>query len=419
MKKRVLIVEQHIRRSVDANALIAAYLEEMGIKTRLSLTGSQLCRNLIDFEPHVVYYPWVTPYVYRFLRERQPTVPIVNAFQEQNRVLHQSDAPMVKWAGKSDYIFAWGDAHKRKFEDLFEKPTTIKTGNPRFDAYFDESIYEILYPSRTDLSVQYGLPPEKDWVLVALDFPLLFQPRARLDELIERGDLAEKQLELAQSTYKVLCNWITRLASDRHSSVLIVRPHPGSDLEQIRDDFGGENNSIRFIKGGGLPPWIVTADRYITRASTSVVESWLSDTPSALIRRDEHVKELDARPHVTEARTSLNSYSEFYDFVVNGGVDESRNQHYEFLASLHCLDGCSAHRTAQKLNKIASKQKEKLEYSRVLNEDTLEVIKFHAKKVINKYGLNKVNPLERPNKEFMSIKESRRKVSNIINKINN
>jgi surface carbohydrate biosynthesis protein len=414
MKKRVLLVEQHLRRGVDANAHIAAHLENFGVKTRLSLTGAQLCTHLLRFEPHVVYYPWVTPYVYNFLRRREQEVSIVNAFQEQNTVLHQPDAPMVQWTGKGDYIFAWGQAHKQRFEELFSELSVVLTGNPRFDPYFDSSIAEALYPSRRELAERHGLPLDKNWVLVALDFPLIFSSENRLEELIERGDLSQGRVDVTRKVYRLLKGWMQRFVAEKgRETVLIMRPHPGSNLNQIEQDFGGETETVCYIKGGGLPPWILAANRYVTRASTSVMEAWLADTPTALIHREMHIDGGNVRPHILEAETSLDSYSEFCDFINSRRREGSRDRHHNFLASHYRLDGRSAWRTAQKLQEIASQQEGEPRYRGGTAENVAEHAKFAVKKFLNESGLNRWNPFERPNGEFLSQRRAQRKVDSI------
>ncbi|MCS4133938.1 hypothetical protein [Salinibacter ruber] len=414
MKKRVLIVEQRLRRGVDANALIGAHLQRMGLDVRLSLTGSQLSSNLIRYEPHVVYYPWVTPPALRFLYKRAPEVPIVNAFQEQNAILHQPDAPMVQWADRSDYIFAWGQAHKERFEEFFERPNIMLTGNPRFDPYFDSGVAQVLYPSKDDLAEQYELPLEKDWVLFALDFPLIFQSENRIQELISRGDLKEKRLQIIREIYGNVQEWMRSLAENLpDSSVLIVRPHPGSNLEQIKRDFGGESESIRYIRGGSLPPWILATDRYLTRASTSVVEAWLADVPTALIQRKKPIEAGQARPHLVEARTSLSSYSEFRSFIIESCETDTRHRHQDFLARHYRLDGYSSLRTARRLREIANQQDESISYNDGGLENWVEHAKFFLKKVVNETGANRFNPFERPNGEFLSQREASKRVSKV------
>ncbi len=414
MNKRVLLAEQHVRRGVDANALIAAYLEQKGIETRLTMTGSQLFSHLVRFKPHVVYYPWVVPPVLKFMKRRAPTVPIVNAFQEQNTVLHQSNAPMVQWSRQSDYIYAWGEAHKRRFEELFSKPEVVLTGNPRFDAYFESDVARVFYPSRSKLAKQYGLRSSKDWILLALDFPLLFQDVDRIQELVERGDLKKDELKITREVYLTLKGWMRRLAGDiPNSTVIIVRPHPGSDLGQIKQDFGGETDSVRFIRAGGMPPWILAADRYVTRASTSVVEAWLADVPTALVQKEKPIEAGLGRPHLTEAQTNLSSYAEFRAFITDSKRKSSRRQHCDFLADHYRLDGCSSLRTARHLWEIAERQPENLSYADREARDLVEHGKFFLKKILNESGLNRWNPFDRPNDEFLSQREAKRRVAKI------
>jgi len=417
MKKRVLCVEQHLRRGVNTNALIATYLEKAEIQARLSLTGAQLCYNLLQFEPHVVYYPWLTESILHFLRRREPNVPIVNAFQEQNSVLHSPESYMVRWSGKADYIFAWGKVHKERFEELFDDTTVCLTGNPRFDPYFDTSIAEALYPTRDELANQYSLQVEKSWVLLALDFPLLFTKEDRIKELIEENCLEQSKVNTIEEIYNRLSGWVRKYAEYDQGPTLIIRPHPGSNIEKIRKDFGGKAESVRYIKGGDLPPWIIAAERYISRASTSIIEAWLANTPTALIQKDKSIKNGDNRPHVLEADRSLETYAEFEEFVRTKGDNEVRNRHHDFLDRHHQLDGRSAYRTAMMLHEIVARQENGTDYTKQFAEDFTERLKYLIKKIINEYGLNKWNPFDRPNNEFLSQREARKKIDIISSQI--
>jgi len=414
MKNRILLAEQHLRRGVDANALIAAHLEGMGLETRLTMTGSQLYSHISRFEPHVIYSPWTTPALLQFLKKRAPEVPVVNAFQEQNTVLHQPSAPMVQWAGRADYLFAWGHAHAQRFRERFSRPTVRLTGNPRFDAYFDSEVAESFYPSREKLADRHRLPEEKDWVLFALDFPLLFQSKERIQELVERGDLSEKQIQITREIYQTVKGWMRKFSSDTLDSVvLIVRPHPGSNLKQIKRDFGGETNSVRFIRGGSLPPWILATDRYVSRASTSIMEAWLANIPAALIRTGVPIEAGLSRPHLSEAETSLSSYTDFQAFITGAQETSSRHQHRDFLSKYYRLDGNSSLRTAQYLRDIADQNKEKASYDNRGVKDLIEHVKFYVKKGIIEYGVNQYNPFDRPNEEFLSQSEAKRRISRL------
>jgi hypothetical protein len=318
---------------------------------------------------------------------------------------------MVQWAGDAAYIFAWGEAHKDKFEQLFKKTEIKLVGNPRFDPYLDTSIAEALYPSRVELADRYSLPLDKEWVLFALDFPLLFADRTRLDELMNRGDLSKDRLTVVRETYRILKKWMRKLVSEKvSSSVLIVRPHPGSNLEQIKSDFGGENSSVRYIRGGGIPPWIIAADRYMTRASTSVVEAWIADTPTALINKDKHISAGLDRNHLNETERSIGTYPEFRAYINNFVDENSRTLHHDFLSHHYRLDGRSARRTAQEIHQITSSQEGNTSYIGGHIKNMFEHLKFATKKLINESRINRWKPFERPNDEFLSQKQAQIKI---------
>jgi len=114
MAKRTLLVEQHLHRAFMTNFWIVAQLEDMGHEVRVSFTGAQLARNVIDFKPHVAYFPWMTANT--SLKKRAPQVPIVNGFQEQLIMLGNPSEYLLRKLRLSDYVLAWGHRLKRHLE---------------------------------------------------------------------------------------------------------------------------------------------------------------------------------------------------------------------------------------------------------------------------------------------------------------
>ncbi len=325
---------------------------------------------------------------------------------------------MVKWAGKADYLFAWGDAFKRRFDELYDKPEIINTGNPRFDPYLNPEIADTLYPSRAQLASRYDLDPEKDWVLLALDFPLLFTSDARLKELIDQGDASHERIEVMRKVYDQLRTWTRRWDSEEgDSAILIVRPHPASNLEKIEGDFGEESSGLRYIEGGAISPWIIAVDRYVTRASTSTVEAWLADTPAGLIGRDMHLDAGIEREHIREAQVTVDTYSEFSEYINATELRSSQDAHHSFLSTHFRLDGHASQRTAHELKRIALRQRENPTLKGGRPENIFRHIQFIIKKTINETGINKLNPFERPNENFLSRHKGKQIVKNIGEKI--
>lgn len=406
-KKRLLLAEQHIRRGVDANALIAAHLNERSVDTRLCLmSGSQLKNHIIRYKPHLVYWPWITPKINRFLSERAPEVPVVNSFQEQGILFHREKSGMVGFADRSDYIFAWSEELAARMKETYEGVEIVVTGNPRMDPYVDRKLAAHAYPTREEIADRYGLDSDKRWVLLALDFSMLFASEEWIGRFLERQDLTREGLAAMEDIYQRLAGWVERLADDLDDeAVVIVRPHPGSDLEQIKADFGGRGSeSIRYIKGGVINPWILCCDAYMTRISTSIIEAWIVGMPTAAICKKRTLEAaVDLSPHIYEVNNSVENYGEFRAFVTGQGWSTSEDMHKTFLEKF-CgeLDGQASRRTANALERIVEGQEYRVEYEKHWLENCRECMKYEIKKLLVESGLNRLNPLNRPNDMFLS-----------------
>lgn len=401
---RIQVVEQHPRRGFEACERVAAHLELMGHECRLSLTGTHLFTNLVDFRPHVVYMPWATPNACDFVRERSEGAAIVNAFQEQGQLIENAGSRMVEWARLADHLFLWGEAFRQKATSLFDAIRLTVTGNPRYDLYLDEDLARKRLPDRSEFAARFGLPESKRWVLCALDFPLHFESDERLRELREMDVVTEEQLRSISDVYRLLVRWVNRYADQEGDTVLILRPHPGSDLDALRRDFPVDSERIAFRKGGGIVPWILFSEAMLSRSSTTIIEAWLAGTPAAAVAWDWQPPRSTGRPHMQEVTYHLDDYEAFRAFTESHSENRNdvRARHSEFCESMFAaLDGTAAVRTATRIDDIAREVGDVSYDSQLLSDWSMRA-QWYGKYVINASGLNAINPFDRPNDVYLS-----------------
>ncbi|MBM7622977.1 hypothetical protein [Sporohalobacter salinus] len=415
MAKKILLVEQHRNRGFESNLIIGAYLKKIGYRVQFSFTGSQLVKNIVDFKPDLVYYPWVTKYVYSILKKRNPEVPIVNSFKEQNGILAGSNLNdrLRKNFKYSDYVLVWGNMIKNKMESEGLDTSKVSiTGVPRFDLYFNEKLQKALVPSKSEIAAKFKLPLNKKWCLIALDFPILFQSPKRVNELINRRVYTKEYINQTQKAYSKLGKWLRKYLS-RHSNVLfIIRPHPGSNLKQIKADQDIEDyDNVRYISNGTINKWIINCDKYITRFSTSITEAWMAKKSTLLLMKDLLPDDYKNHVHIKESKFIANDYIQFEKSLLK---DKQYANHNKFLKNyIYKLDGKSCYRTAKAINKIANRVVVNEYYTSYFLEDNIEKIKANIKVLLNETGLNKYNPFERPNEEHISSKKITSKLKTI------
>ncbi|MFB6374218.1 MAG: hypothetical protein ABEN55_14155, partial [Bradymonadaceae bacterium] len=295
---------------------------------------------------------------------------------------------------------------------VYEDVEVVTTGNPRFDPYLDQQLADALYPSRSELAAEYGLPVEKPWVLFALDFPLLFKSDERRQQLHEMGQITRAEVQSMQKVYETFGAWLRQFIREHSECALILRPHPGSDLEQIKADQRIEGSpNVHYIEDLSINPWILHADRYVTRSSTSIVEAWLADVPAAMMCTDQFADDMAARPHVEENGVCLDSYAEFRDFLSSGLESRVRRAHGTFLTDhYYKLDGRAVFRTAKTLRQIVGERQRSPSFQPHPLQDMGEHVKYSIKALLNETGLNKFNPFDRPNDEFVSQRATRKAI---------
>jgi len=401
MKKRILLVEQHLHRGFITNLWIAALLEAMGYEVRVSFTGAQLATNVIDFKPHLAYFPWMAANT--SLKKRAPQVPIVNGFQEQLVMLGNPSAYFLRKLRLSDYVCAWGEHLKRHMEcSGIESETIYVTGQPRYDFYTNRLLVRFCLPSREELSLGFGLGAKRRWALFAMDYPVHFLSGKRTRELIARGDLSQDRIGRRREGYERTNEWLRRYLGDHREPLLIIRPHPGTDLSRLIKEQGiDRHDNVRYILTGSIDSWIINSDIFFTRKSTSLLEAWVANKRTFVVAGD--LTGGDEASHLSEEQFKAKSYGDFERYLEDPSSLTGAD-HSEFLEKhFYRLDGNSCYRTAKCLDQIARGCKEGVDYKSFPYEDTKERMKAVIKSVLNESGMARHFPFSKlVNSEYMT-----------------
>lgn len=418
---KILLVEQHKNRGFESNILIAAYLERLGHDVELSFTGVQLPSNIAKFQPDLVYYPWVTETVEQYLHSRNPGVPIVNSFQEQLVLVEGNTSPRVEEEmGLTDYYFVWGEPFKKRLiEKGFPAENIYVTGHPRHDRLLNSSLVDKIVSSKKELAKRFSLPLHKSWVIFAMDFPILFQTEERKKELKKRGILSEAKFSYIKEAFDVVNRWLSRYLESHKDPLIILRPHPGTPIDKLKgiQDIKDYDN-VEYIRSGSIDEWLVAADLYFTRASTSLYEAWLTQTPSFTVCSDLRPGNRN-RIHLENNDEEANQYSEFEKYLTSISELKKPNQE-EILEKLFFkLDGLSCYRTAKQLSEIEDQIPNKNNYTSRPLRDNMNHFQAKVKALLNETGLidqllfNNIT-----NKEFLSDEEIEKRKNYYRNLIN-
>ncbi len=183
-----------------------------------------------------------------------------------------------------DGIIVWGEDQRENF--LSEYPD-IKTrlailGNPRVDI-LNEKFIKLWEQKVFEYNNRFG-----DYILVNYSLTTNFDEIEKVKINFNKSnfittadkDLFEGRLHWVTEYTKQFNEGIEYLARNT-TKVIIIRPHPGDNGENLRKQFSGYAN-VHIISEGNSNPWILGADVMIHQGSTSSVEAYIQNKYSIL-----------------------------------------------------------------------------------------------------------------------------------------
>lgn len=191
---------------------------------------------------------------------------------------------------ETDLFLAWGENQRRAIVDHFvdESARVVCAGNPRIDllrkefrGVFDDEVREI----RGRLGRFVLFNTNFSWANHGVGTDYL------LDDLRKRGKIVsaededyfwtfrEHKLRLMDETRKL----IDRLAVERPSRMVVVRPHPSENHDTWRHAYESTPN-VHVEYSGTAAAWILASDLLIHNGCTTAVESFLLDRTALAYR---------------------------------------------------------------------------------------------------------------------------------------
>lgn len=281
-----LLGYEHKNRELDALCLLAIELERRGYSTFIFCGLDWRLKNKLNYaHGKVLIIPWA--YDERNITYFAGTAfsfdKVVNLQWEQALTREQEEDPLgaksPKGMCKNVVHISWGEAnYKRLTEVIGIRPDNVFiTGNITLD-YLSTKI-KGFYRSRESLFREYGIPTNKKILLFIASFKAAFLNKPQLEESIkEYGDTRRIQHEYAKRSYVKIVEWLKYLIDRDDDIYLIYRPHPGEDVDILKNDFAGIDR-VSIISEESIKQWILVADVVSTWYSTSIVEVYAAGKP--------------------------------------------------------------------------------------------------------------------------------------------
>ncbi len=306
-------------RSMDSYLLIQAEMKKRGYTVKFSnnfwtdlwknlfrvpqIVLTSGCRNLADISFQDSYI-------------LKKDVVWVNLQEEQVAYAGGGDLDSFKPVdrAKEAYHFCWGQFAKNYMEEAgVEKDHIIDMPPLQFD--LAKPRFSGLYKSREAIAEEYGINPDKKWILFASDFCEYanFNTEQLLQKHVdERGETRRIVYNLEKATCLMMTEWWDKLLSENEDYVIIYRPHPSEYciIPQI-GELAEKYENFFIIKDYSIKQWNHVVEIYTTWISTSVLEAYYSGIPVFALAANESISNKDYNISIFDENKYIKDYNTF------------------------------------------------------------------------------------------------------------
>lgn len=186
------------------------------------------------------------------------------------------------------------------------------TGDIKTD--FSNEMFDSFYKTKEELSEEFGLDSQKEWVLFISSFTFSEHDTdkrlIRMNNNLEDGKYMQKwDIE----SKKIIMAWVKKFLKDHPEKEFIYRPHPAEDkvvTEDVNmDTLEKEYPNFHYIGKYAVQEWIRPCDYLNTCLSTSIIDVYLLKKQCNILRPVPLNPEFD-NPLLLHA-DSIDSYEEF------------------------------------------------------------------------------------------------------------
>ncbi len=276
MELDVLIFYEHPARELESCHLLGAVLRESGLSVEIRSIPYQFWEARRTLRPRAVVSPWTSR---RFFNLKSPEggVPVLLDLHQEQIGDGATEGIYQRCEPPFDRIFhaAWGKRFREGIIRAGMCPDHVfLTGYPRLDFYRPE--FAGLSQNKEALAEQFGLDPEKRWVLLISSFAAADLSRDDLIRFRKKGfynieELAQEAKQSREVTMELL-----RSEADRHGEMeFIYRPHPAErSLDALLKGSG-----VKIIRKLDIRHWFLNGDLALIWNSTSCIEAYLAGIP--------------------------------------------------------------------------------------------------------------------------------------------
>jgi surface carbohydrate biosynthesis protein len=304
-KRRILIPIDHKWRDLAAYVLLGLELEARGLEVKF-------CRNTL--ERFFVEYHQPDAIILNQVLSKQSEV-LTREWAERGvgvYILPTEGIPTIagtyKYAvgGFSDLsgvrkVYCWNDVARDALleNDTIKASQVLTIGVPRFDFY--SAPFEGALLSRSEFNAKYGLPGDRQNLLIATNFTQADFYVARRDFLLEDAKTLgydkvmdnlglgiEECARLDYESRDLLISSVKKLIAGGLQANIILKLHPSENHEFYADALAEQRGRVTIISQELIWDVLVNCDAEIKRSCTTAFESWILGKPTIEFRLHPH-----------------------------------------------------------------------------------------------------------------------------------
>lgn len=279
----ILILYEHKTRELSNACLLASELEYRGYSVMVCCMYDPRRKNIhaqVMIVPHLYDESQLLFYSNSDLDCRN----IIDLQYEQ--VLNDSyedDVHNPSGAAMKAYHIAWGNRqYCRYLSHGIAEDKVLVSGHISMDFY--KPIIKDFFLSKKEISREFSLNPDKDWILFMSSFSYASRSPEELKRYKTMFEYTYELSEISDSTLAELLHWFEKMLKDNPEKYLIYRPHPAEPTIPGVQQLEYKYPNFRYINKYSIGQWVHCADLFLNWISTSVVDVYYTKKPCCILR---------------------------------------------------------------------------------------------------------------------------------------
>lgn len=309
----VLILYEHRNREIENCALLAEELSFRGYKVKIENIFSPwkyFRKPKVLVVPHL-YNEYQLIHFAKNIWLSNDKIISLQYEQVLSKGCRENENDLHRPSGQAKYAHhvSWGESQTKRYLDGgIQRENIHETGFISMDLLRSE--FSKYLKSKQELSEEFQLDPQKEWVLFISSFSHANRTKAEIAEFEKLNPLSPLFAEITKKSYPIIVDWLKRAAKSFPNKVFIYRPHPAEKFDENLKRVESECPNFRCINKYSMRQWVYVIDLSFNWISTSATDLYFAKKPCFLLRPYVIPEEIDM-----DILNSVKTLSTYEDFI--------------------------------------------------------------------------------------------------------